>query len=380
MTRWPFLLAFAPVVLEAQGARPLVLGAATARSSTVFSLVTVVRETRSGDVFVADPIERKLFVLPASLKGGRTLGREGSGPGEYRQPDAVWAWPGDSTLVVDLGNGRLSVVGPSGAYGRSIPMAGGASGGPPSVIFPGGTDTQGRIYFAPPVGGGPGSDSGSVMRVGPSGTGAQPVARYKTPDLDRQESGSANQRSVQIRPIPLAAADGWAVSATGDIAVARSGTYRLDWVTNGSVKAGAPVPTTPIRIGDAEKKEWVSQQMLAGGISMQVEEENGRRTMSFGRNRPTQEPSTSGYKWPERKPPFEAGSLRVDAKGRVWVRRNLAAGEPRRYDVFGRDGALMATVSFPAGRALVGFGASSLFAVEIDDDGQYILERYALPI
>jgi hypothetical protein len=113
---------------------------------------------------------------------------------------------------------------------------------------------------------------------------------------------------------------------------------------------------------------------------MQVEDNNGQRSVSFGRNRPQQEPSTAGYKWPTAKPPFEPGSLRMDPRGRVWVRRYRAAGEPTLYDVFGADGNHAGSVTFPARRTLVGFGARGLYAVEVDDDGQYWIERYALPL
>lgn len=363
---------------SAQG-RQLSLGRAEARATEPLSLVTTVRELASGQVVVADPIERKLLVFDAGLRSMKQLGREGSGPGEYRQPDAVWAFPGDSTLVVDLGNARLSVVAPSGAYARSIPMSTSGGNGPPSAIFPGGTDARGNIYFAPPGGMGR-MDSTAVQRVDTRGTGAQPVGRIKTPDLDRQESGSESAREVRIRPIPLSASDGWAVNGKGELAIARTGNYQVEWHASGAVRRGTPVDVPRARIGTAEKQEWVNQQMLSGGVTMNVEDNNGQRSVSFGRGRPTQEPSTDGYKWPAAKPPFEPGSLRVDAAGRLWVRRYRAAGEPTLYDVFGADGNLVASVTFPARRTLLGFGARALYAVEVDDDGQYTLERYALPL
>jgi hypothetical protein len=379
------VLVLAPGLALAQGPRAAALGKAAARANEVLSLVTTVRELKSGEVVVADPIERKVMVFAPSLQSVRTLGREGGGPGEYRQPDAVWPMPADSTLVVDLGNARLSIVGPTGVYARSIPMAGGAGGGPGGVMFPGGVDAQGRVYYQPPPGGGPGGpgalpDSANVMRFDPRGGAAQPVARVKTPDLDRQESGGANERSVRIRAVPLSASDGWAVAPNGNVAVARSGMYRIDWVSNGAVSSGPAVAMTRARIGEAEKKEWVQQQMLSGGISMNVEEENGRRTMSFGRSRPQQEPSTDEYKWPATKPPFDASALRIDASGRLWVRRLGPANTPRQYDVFNAAGAHVSTVTFPAGRVLLGFGASVLYAAEVDEDGQYFLERYPLPL
>ncbi|MCC6317564.1 MAG: hypothetical protein IT361_07725 [Gemmatimonadaceae bacterium] len=363
---------------DAQGARQAALGRAEARLPEPLSLVTTVRELASGQLVVADPIERKLMIVDASLRTNRALGREGSGPGEYRQPDGVWAFPGDSTLVMDLGNARLSVIAPDGRYVRSMPLSVPGGDGPPMAMFPGGTDARGNIYFAPPrmsmrV------DTGDVMRADSKGTAALSVARIKTPDVDRQESGSENARQVQIRPIPLAASDGWAVNAEGEVVVLRTGDYHAEWL-GATRRVGAPVRVARATIGDAEKREWVNQQMLSGGISMQVEDNNGQRIVSFGRARPTREPNTSGYRWPATKPPFDPASLRVDGASRVWVRRHRPAGEPVWYDVFGRDGNLVGSVTFPARRTLVGFGARHLYAVEIDGDGQYTIERYALPL
>jgi hypothetical protein len=260
-------------------------------------------------------------------------------------------------------------------------MASTGGDGPPSAIFPGGTDAQGNIFFAPPGAMGR-TDSTQLMRVDARGAGARAVGRIKTPDVERQESGGEDARQIRIRPIPLSTSDGWAVNARGDVAIVRSGAYRVEWYTaaGGAARSGAPVHVQRARIGDAEKKEWVNQQMLSGGVSMQVEDDNGRRSVSFGRRRPSQAPSTDGYRWPASKPPFDATSVRIDATGRIWVRRYRPAGEPPMYDVFGADGNRIGGVTFPAGRVLLGFGARALFAALIDDDGQHTLERYALPL
>ena len=37
-------------------------------------------------------------------------------------------------------------------------------------------------------------------------------------------------------------------------------------------------------------------------------------------------------------------------------------------------------MTFPARRTLIGFGARSLYAVEVDEDGQHLIERYAVPL
>jgi len=62
-----------------------------------------IRELPNGRVMVADPIGQALLLLAQDLSSADTLGRVGSGPQEYQQPDAVFPLPGDSTLLIDLG-------------------------------------------------------------------------------------------------------------------------------------------------------------------------------------------------------------------------------------------------------------------------------------
>ncbi len=68
-----------------------------------FGLVQQVRELADGRVFIADPLGQVLLVADMTSGKADTLGSVGQGPEEYRQPDAVYALPGDSTLLVDLG-------------------------------------------------------------------------------------------------------------------------------------------------------------------------------------------------------------------------------------------------------------------------------------
>lgn len=108
-----------------------------------FGHIDRVRELSDGRVMVADPIGQVLLVLGRGLANADTLGRVGGGPQEYRQPDVVLPLPGDSTLLVDLGNGRLIVVGPDGAFGTTAPMAQGEPGSESfSIILPRFTDDR----------------------------------------------------------------------------------------------------------------------------------------------------------------------------------------------------------------------------------------------
>lgn len=381
-------IVLAAVVLTpvfADGQLMLRLERPAAVSSEQFGLVNSVRELSNGSLLVADPLSGDLWLLDDVLRSQRKIGREGSGPGEFRQPDAVWAVRADTTLLVDLGNARLSYFDATGTFVRSISMILGqfapGSGAPPPTVIPRGTDERGRIYFqGSPTGPRGISDSIQVMRLDPVTRRVDTIAAIKAPAFERQEGGSANQRDVRIRPVPLSGADGWAVGRDGSVAIARVGQYRIDWVgADGRTRPGSPNSWEQVGIGTAEKEEWATQQSLSGGIGMSVENRNGEISMRFSRPRGGNRPSTEGLGFPSHKPPFDNSSLIVDRSGRVWIQRNLPARRPPRYDVFSADGTLLAIVTFPAGRRLVGFGSQGLYATATDDDGLQRVERYAVP-
>jgi hypothetical protein len=374
----------APLTAMGQRApRVLTLGKPTASHPEQFGLVNNVRELLNGQVMVADPLSGDLWLLSQDLRSGTKIGREGSGPGEYRQPDAVWPMPGDSTLLVDLGNARLSIYGRTGAFGRSIPIvpAGFTPGaGPPTAVIPRGVDGRGRLYLqGPPVGRNGPVDSVAVMRFDPATSKMDTVILVKGSEFARSESGSANAREVRMRPVPLSDGDGWAVAASGAIAVARKGNYRVDWVSpTGQRLEGPELSYERVRVGDAEKKEWIAFAQLVGAVGMRIEDDNGRMTMSFSRNR--RQETGEGLQWPDFKPPFDAGTARIDAAGRLWIQRHVRAGQPKRYDVLGGDGALLATLSLSRDRRIGGFGSRAMYVIAFDADGLQTLERYAMPL
>ena len=86
-------------------------------------MVQTVRELPDGRVLVADPLGQVLVAIDMGAGTADTIGRRGAGPGEYDQPDAVSPLSGDSTLLVDLGNGRRSILGPDLLQGATIPLA-----------------------------------------------------------------------------------------------------------------------------------------------------------------------------------------------------------------------------------------------------------------
>jgi len=378
------LLLIAAIVSLLSGASPpaagqeVALGEPVAAHAEAFGLIRGVRELSDGRVLVADPLGRALFRLDADLRAAQTLGSEGEGPREYLQPDGLWPIGSDRSLLVDLGNARLTEVGPDGQLGDSSPIVLSEGSGPGGMMLaiPGGTDNDGHVYFA----GSPFSpdgmrDSVDVFRLDRSTGDYERVATIRAPEITEHRSGAA----IGIRRVPLGRLDAWGVTASGELYVARERDYSVEFIwKDGRTTKGPASERRGVRIGGAEKNEWADERARNGGIAVDVGNAGGEPRVSMGRSTGRRS-DVEDLPWPDRKPPFVGSGIRVDPEGRAWIRRSEAAGRPALYDVFDQEGRLQYSVRFPEGRTLLAFGRSSLYAASTDELDQQFLERYSMP-
>ena len=345
-----------------------------------FDLISGFRALPDGRVLVSDGIGEVVVAVDIAAGVADTLGRKGKGPGEYTMPDQLFALPDGRTLLIDLGNGRMTTVEADGSFGKSRSIAQDDGAGF-SIIMPRASDAAGNLYYQP-MGGGPGRqrpDSGAVVRWSPNGAASDTVAQVKLQEVKIETSGSANNRNVSMRLVPYSPQGAWAVAGDGRIALARSGSeYRLDWVSpEGQLVRGTPVSYRPVKIGKAEKEEFIENR--GNGLAIMVGMDNGRRSVSFGRGGSMgPPPSVDEYDWPETKPPFPANAVTVAPDGNAWVRRSTKAGEPERFDVFDSSGNRTGEVVLPAQRRLLGFGDGVVYLAYVDEDDLQWLERYDL--
>ncbi len=373
------------VLLAAQAPAQTPLGRATATFPEDFGSIQTVRELRDGRLLVADPLGAALYLVDLDAGKRTVVGSKGQGPQEYLQPDAVWPLPGDSTLLVDLGNARLVTLAPDLKFGATRPIAQGdfEPGRPLVLALPQAVDGAGSIYFrtlgrglgaAPP-------DSGDVLRLPRGGGEPVAVATIKLQDQRTTRSGGADNQNVSIEPLPLTPEDAWGVAPDGSVVIARSGDYHVEWVApDGTVRRGPAVPHQAVRVTAVDKEEYLSEAGRAGGVAVRIEIQDGRPSMSLQRGGPGGgRREADRYTWPDRKPAFQGGRIPVDPQGRAWVRRHVEAGDPTAYDLFDRVGRRVGAVTLDAGKRVVGFGARSVYVVSFDDFDLAYLERYALP-
>jgi hypothetical protein len=360
--------------ISAQQAVTLIPAGSYAES---FGYMNGVRELPDGRVMVADALGQVLVVVDLNRGTADTLGRVGSGPKEYRQPDVVYALPGDSTLLLDLGNARLTVLGPDFAFGATVSVTQ-SDGEGMAFVLPRSVDREGHAYYlqqgvAP---GGARPDSGTVMRFERGSGQSTPIGKVKLPETT--ESGGQGRRMIAMRP--LSPRDDWAVAADGRVAFVRAADYSVQWVEpDGRVVSGPPNAFKPVRVGEAEREEWQSDMSRSGVSVSMTATSDGTRSMSMrrgGGGGPP--PDASAADWPDVAPAFRYGRSVVTPTGDLWVERYVPAGEPPLIDVFDGAGRKRGEFTLPVGCRVVGFGRGTVYLSRIDADDLQWLERYRI--
>lgn len=118
----------------------LQIGSESGAPEVQFFRVQAIRRFDDGRILVVNAGTNDLRIYSPSGEHIRTIGREGSGPGEFRYPRDVWIIDADSLVVVDLD--RASIFDSTGTFVRTEPFG---------VVHPRGRFEDGtylRVVFA----------------------------------------------------------------------------------------------------------------------------------------------------------------------------------------------------------------------------------------
>jgi hypothetical protein len=119
------------------------IGAIDGPPGTTLNGVRAVAESPSGVLAFADDQGTVIRFYGSDGTYLGAQGAEGDGPGEYRSIIGLSYSSGDSLVVYDLGNARLSIVAPDHQYARSLPLP-----LPPNRLA-----GRNRVYGIGPLGG-----------------------------------------------------------------------------------------------------------------------------------------------------------------------------------------------------------------------------------
>lgn len=401
------LAAIASVGLPAGAQQPTrTLATPLAEYREPFSQIAAVRELKDGRLLVVDSRDKLVQLVNLSTNSATTVGREGSGPGEYGLPTQLFALPGDSSVIFDPLNQRYLMVHPDGKPGASF-RVGDEPAGPPRPLpgqrppgaapmvrigglgfgMPRAADARGRLYF-----------EGSGLSMGPNGpvtADTAPIVRYDrtTKAVDTlawlrlpknnasvKSSGTASNQRMEVRiggQTPYPARDAWTVLPNGTVVIARVADYHLDLVSpTRVVTRGAAVSYAPVKVGNAEKQEYRDQAKSTGGIVIMRSEGGSGGSQNRASTAPPsfEEPT----EWPATKPPFNANGIFATPTGDIWIARNRSATDAvPTYDVFSAAGKLTGKVVLPKKTRVIGFGTGGIvYTIRVDDDDLQYLQRF----
>ena len=165
-----------------------------------------------GNFYVADKSNHRIQEFRRDGTFVRTWGREGSGPGEFREPHDVAA-DGEFVYVADLWNQRVQVFDTEGALMFTIT-------GSPSLSSPRGVFVKDRLIYIAEAGGGR-------------------VTVYDRSGALRQTFGvlGGDEPGHLVEPVDVA------VDTAGDVWVLNSGNNRIEhFAPDGTPRGSIPIP------------------------------------------------------------------------------------------------------------------------------------------
>lgn len=342
-----------------------------------FTQVRGLRELPDGRVLITDRLEERIVVADFSSGRVRDLGRPGRGPREFHLPSGLVPLPGDSTLFVDEGNGRLGIIGPDLAIHRSFMLR---LPGIPAALIPRAVDERGRWYAQVPrwavMTETEKGDTVPLLRIDPRGTSSEVVAW-----LTAAGRGPSYSSGPRIPYVPFSSSDTWTVSPDGRVLIFRAADYHVEVIEpDGRRRSFSPNPWTRQPVTDADRFDY-TRRFLAGSGSA------GRAGTGGAGGGMTPTPPEmlkpeavramiGQSEFATTKPPFTDALPRRSPEGEVWLERSLPLGAPPSYDVFDRQGKLVRQVTLPRGRRLIGVGKAGVYAVLTDEDGIERVEKY----
>jgi len=355
-------------------ARTYVLDAADAISfGEPFSLLDGARELSDGRLVVSDWLEERVDIIDFATGDRVPVGSPGAGPDEYRLPSGLLAFRGDSTILVDLGNTRLSVIGPDASIHRTIRVT------RPGAASPGAVDRSGRVYYVQP---------GWVTGDPPDSRSPRPLVAWRPEDDDldeiarvdvaRPRSDAGGRRTTLGIPfVMFSARDAWAAGPDGWVAIVRWSPFAVEWHRDDEVVRGAPLAYDPQPVSARDREAFVRRFLEQSPMSGRGPDGGLGQTPSMT-DREILE-IVAANEFAEEHAPFDPDGVFMDPVGRVWIVRTPATRSPVTVDVFRRGSDRIASITLPPGRSLLSAGTSHLYAVWRDDLDLERLERYEIP-
>ncbi len=301
-----------------------------------------------------------------------TLGRPGSGPGEFQALSGLWAAAGDSLIAADVMTQRLTMITPDGKAGRAYSLGG------QSNLTPG---EGGRMAFAVPMGVladgsvvGQGlsfnlgerresisRDSVTFIRYAPDGAAADTIASVPGTETTQVTITFGPQTIPIPTPVPLGKQT--VAGIRGEhVFLAQNNAWEVErYRSDGSLDMLIRAPVEAIRLTADDiavhRKEW--REMLEAVPQM-------RAAPAQFKTQYLEQLDQISY--PARM--LWILGLFPAPDGGVWVEEAVRPGIKRRqFAVLGADGTMLGRLSTPAEFRLIQVYQDRIVGVWTDEDG-----------
>lgn len=342
---------------------------------------------RDGSLYVFDGQVPVVRHYDAAGKFLRSIGRSGSGPGEYRSASGIATMPDGRLLVWDTGNWRINVYAANGDFLTQWMTPSGMSGGGTAqysrAIL---ADTSGMVITRKTIFNMRNMDSRPTvwLRFRPDGTPADTVHEPPATVLGRVSARA--ERVSTSDEVPFAPRRIVAMSPLGYLVAGYANRYAFEIHQPGRAVVSVRRDMKPEPVSRTERAE-------------------GRKRVEDRMRQTDPNWTWNGPEIPENKPLYH--SLQLGLDGRIWIGLTPETGPrissisggggigqgPRRppppaadreppkpslFDVFEPDGRYLGQVQVPAGASAVLRKGDQVWAVALGDDDVPRVKRYRI--
>lgn len=330
----------------------LEIGLTNGEAAYQFGQVSGAVRLSDGTLVVADGQSSQLRFFDRSGRHVRTVGREGGGPGEFKNLNPLTAM-GDSLVVGDQINQRVTVFAPDGSLVRAVPLEAPGSDG---FLRPVGSLRDGSLLVV--SGGmsregasnGVSRDSVTILRL-PSGGAPRPLGRFAGDEMFTQGDGGAvmvSPRAFGLSAEVVAVPDGFFYGATDSYRIGR-------YDAEGKLLRLINMQREPRKVTPDDIERYKERRREAFAQS-------GRRAQA----RQILERSLAAMTFPETLPAY--GEMRADPAGNLWVSDyQTTPDDPGKWTVFNPEGRVLGTVATPARMRVLDIGQDYVLGSWTDD-------------
>ncbi len=336
--------------------RPLLsIGSQNEEGPQSFGAITGATRLGSGTIVVADGKSLELRLFSQSGVPLKVIGRKGDGPGEFRSMAPIQRCAGDSVLVYDPVEFRISVFSPVGEFVRMGDLREwSANGLPPYEFACGRTGVLAFLHRsdAPPPRAGPMRSEVELSLVVRGGSvvslGSFPASEqyYRPPGLGPRHLGKKTSIAVGSRSVYVGTADAFEIA---------------EFSLGGERVATIREQRSPVEVRDAQVNAYIQEYLAA----------RPRRASA--------QAITAAFRqleWPKHYAAY--GRLIVDSEDNLWVEEYPIPGKDvRDWTVYG-GGRRLALVRLPARFRLLEVGTDYVLGVWQDDLDVDYLRVYPL--